>query len=102
MNGGAQIEGLISPAAGITIGEGFAHVAQQVFIFAQSVADNQLRRVFQRLTNFLAAGNLTHASVAGIIFDDHDIAGEERRVRATEIQQHTVVTGHRDNLHVGD
>ena len=50
----------------------------------------------------LAAGYLADAGMAGIVTNNDDIAGEERRVRAREIEQHVVVAGHRDNTHLGD
>jgi hypothetical protein len=40
--------------------------------------------------------------MAGVIFDNHDIAGEERGVRAAQVHQHAVMAGNRNDLHGGD
>jgi len=38
----------------------------------------------------------------GAVFQDDNVAGEERTMCAAEIEQHAVVTGHRDDAHVRD
>ena len=54
------------------------------------------------LTDALATGDFPEADVAGVVFQDEDIAGEERAVRAAEIEQHAVLPGDGDDLHFGD
>ncbi len=58
--------------------------------------------VFQGLANALAARHFTDAGVAGVVLEDHDVAGEKRAVGAAQVEQHAVVAGHRNNLHAGD
>jgi hypothetical protein len=54
------------------------------------------------LPDALAAGNLSDAGAPGIVLEDHDVAGEEWAVRAAQVQQHAVVSRHRDDQHLGD
>src|SRR5262249_3240198 len=56
--------------------------------------------ILQRLTNALAAGNFAHARVAGIVLEDDDVASEKRSVRTAQVQEHAVMTGHRDDQHL--
>ena len=37
-----------------------------------------------------------------IISQDNDITGEQRTVRAAQIEQHAVFTGYRDHQHLGN
>ena len=45
--------------------------------------------------------NLARAGVAGIVGKHNDVAGEEWRVGAAQVQQHAVVAGNRDYPHAG-
>src|SRR3546814_19416717 len=63
---------------------------------------HQRAGVFEGLANALAAGHFTHAGVAGVVFENDDVAGKERAVGATEIPQHADMTGYRHDLHAGD
>jgi hypothetical protein len=101
VNGRAQVEGLRAAAAGIAIREAFAHPTQNIVVHPDRATDDQRPRVLQRLTDARAAGNFAHASVAGIVLEDHDVAGEERPVRTAQVQEHAVMTGHRDDRHLG-
>jgi hypothetical protein len=40
--------------------------------------------------------------MAGAVFQDDNVAGEERTMRAAEIEQHAVVARHLDHAHLGD
>jgi hypothetical protein len=40
--------------------------------------------------------------MAGIVFDNDNIAGEERRMRAAQVHQHAVMARNRNDLHGGD
>ena len=44
--------------------------------------DDQWPRFLQRLADRFAAGHFADASVAGVVSQDDDIAGEQRAVRA--------------------
>ncbi|SRN43314.1 Uncharacterised protein [Shigella flexneri] len=99
MNSGTQIKCLQTAPTSITIGKSITHQRQNVFVFTQRFTYHQRNRIFQRFTDFLAAGNFPYASVTGIIFDNHNITREERCVCTTQIHQHTVMTRHRDDLH---
>ena len=99
MNSGTQIKCLQTAPAGITIGKCITHQRQNVFVFTQRFTHHQRNRIFQRFTDFLAAGNFPYPGVTRIIFDNHNITREERCVCTTQIHQHTVMTRHRDDLH---
>ena len=101
VNGSAQIEGLQAAAAGIAVGKLVTHGAQHIFVLAQRFTHHQRRGVFQGLADLFAAGDFANARVPGVIFDDNDITGEVRRVRAAQVHQHAVMPGDRDNLHSG-
>jgi hypothetical protein len=36
--------------------------------------------------------------MAGVVFDNNDVAGEERRMRAAQVHQHAVMPGNRDDF----
>ena len=85
--------------SGVAVGESIAHGGQHVFVFTQRLTDHQRDRVLQGGADFLSAGDFTDAGMAGIIFDHHDIAREERGVRAAQVHQHAVVARDRNDLH---
>ena len=82
MDHDAQIEGLLAAAAGVAVGERCAHRRQDVVAGADGLADDERARVLQRLPDLLAARHLADAGMAGIVGEDHEVAGEERRMRA--------------------
>ncbi len=51
--------------------------------------------------NLLAARHFAGSDMAGIVCEENDIAGEERAVRAAEVQEHAVAAGDGDNPHAG-
>ena len=61
--------------------------------------DHQRPRVFERLPDAFAAGHFAHAGMAGAVFQQDDVAGEERAMRAAQIEQHAVMPGDRNDLH---
>jgi len=69
---------------------------------AQRLADDQRRRVLQCLPDLLAAGHLAEAGAAGAVGQDQQVAREERRVRATQVEQHAVASGDGDDAQLGD
>jgi hypothetical protein len=56
----------------------------------------------QRLPDPVASRNFPNPEMAGAVLQDHDVAGEERTVRAAQVHKHAVMTGDRDHLHLGD
>jgi len=90
----------LQPApAGIAVGKGVAHAVEHIFVLAQRFTDHQRGGLLQRLADLLPAGDFADPGMTGVIFNDHDIAGEERRVRPAQVHQHAVVTGNGNNLH---
>ncbi|MNZ79901.1 hypothetical protein D3C78_985190 [compost metagenome] len=102
MDGDAQVEGLQAAAAGIAVGEGLAHLVEQALVVADGLPHQQAAGVFQGLADGFAAGHFAHADIAGVVFQDHHVAGEVRAVGAAEVEQHAVLAGHGDHLQVGD
>ena len=102
MNCHALIESLQSASAGIAFGEIFARGVEDCVVRPDRTANDQFAGVLQGLPDPLAARYLADAGMAGAVAQDHDVTGEERRVRAGKVQQHAVVAGHRDNAHLGD
>lgn len=102
MNHDAEVEGLFAAAAGVAIGEGGAHRGEYVVAGANRLADDQIACILESCADLLAAGNFADADVARIVGEDHQVAGEERRMRAAQIEEHAVATGNRDHLHVGN
>ena len=80
----------------------FPHGIEDRVIVADRLADGKGFRLFQRLPDFLAAGDFAQAGAAGIVFEDDDIAREERPVRAAQIEQHAVVSGDGHDEHFGN
>jgi hypothetical protein len=103
MDGGAQVEGLQPAAAAVAVGKGLLHLLQQhLLVGADGLAHHQRGGVFQRLADLLAAGHLAHAGAAGAVGQHQQVAGEERAVRAAQVEQHAVAAGHRDGAQRGD
>ncbi len=102
VNGGAQVKGLQPAAARITVGKLITYRIQDIFVRAQGFTHHQRDRVFQGFADLLATRDLAHTGMAGVIFDNYDITGEERGMGAAQVHQHAVMTGNRDDLHGGD
>ena len=102
VDGGSQIEGLQPPATRIAVGKGVAHGVEDIFVLTQRFAHHQRNGVLQRVADLLPARNFTHAGMAGIVFDNDNVAGKERRVRAAQVHQHAVMARNRNDLHGSD
>src|SRR5579883_639512 len=98
----AQVKGLLAAAAGVAVGEFGANGGQDVVAGADGLPDHEIAGVFQRLPDLLPARHLTDAGMAGIVGEDDDVAGEEWRMRAAQIEEHAVASRDRDHLHVSD
>ena len=66
---------------------------------ADGLAHDQGARIFEGLADLLAARHLAQAGVARVVGDDDDVAREEGRVRAREVEQHAVPASDRDDTH---
>ncbi|MGY4596748.1 hypothetical protein ACVWXL_004494 [Bradyrhizobium sp. GM22.5] len=98
----AEIKSLLAAAAGIAIGEGGPDIGEDVVHRADGLADHEITGVLQCLPDLLPARHLADAGVTGIVGEDDDVAGEERRMRAAQIEEHAVTACDRDHLHRGD
>jgi hypothetical protein len=99
---GALVEGLQPAAAAVPVGEGIRHRPQERPGPGHGLADEQLPGVGDRPPDGLPAGHLTDAGAARAVGDDRDRAGEERPVRATQVEQHAVVPRDGHDLHARD
>ena len=84
------------------LGEGLLHLLQQPLLRADGLADDQLARILQRLSDLLAAGHLADAPAAGAVGEDQQVAREERAVRAAQVEQHAVAARDGDHAQRGD
>src|SRR5690606_32770024 len=64
--------------------------------------NDDVSRVLERPRDRFAAGYLADAAAARTIVQDHDVAGEKRRMRPTQIEQHAVLPGHGNDPKVRD
>ncbi len=101
VDGDSQVEGLEAAPAGIPVREAAPHRGEHPVPGAERLADHEVAGLLQHATDALAAGDLAEAGGAGGVGEHHKVAGEERAVRAGEVQQHAVASGDRHHLHVG-
>ena len=98
----AHVEGLLAATTGIAVGKGLLHALEHRQMLSQRLTDDQFTGVFDGLSDRLAAWHLADAGVAQAVGDQHQVAGEERRVRAAEVEQHAVAPRHGDDAQAGD
>jgi len=65
-------------------------------VCADRPAEDQRPSFFEGAADQLAAGNLADPRMSGVVLQDDDIAGEEREMRAAEVEQHAVAAGNRE------
>ena len=92
-----QIERLQSAPARVAVGKRLAHAGEDRKVVADRAALDQRARVLQRLADLLPARHLADAGVPGAVGEDQQVAREVRRVRAGQVQQHSVAS--RDGHH---
>jgi hypothetical protein len=102
MDGDAFVIGLHAATLGVARREGRAYVAQQRTVGPDLLAFDKGKCLRQRPRNGVATRYFAEPDMAKAVCEDDDIAGEERRVGATEVEQHAVVAGNRHYAHSGD
>ena len=102
VDGGAQVKGLLSASAAVSVGKLHPHGVQDGLQLGHRLAFDQWSGVLQGLANFLAARHFSQAHVSGGVGDDDDVSGEKRRVGTGEVEQHAVSPGNRDDAHGGN
>ena len=102
VDGGAQVEGLQPAAARVAVGEVAAHLRQHRMQVTDAAPLDQRAGVFQRLPDGFAAGHLADPGATRAVGNDDQVAREEGRVRARQVQQHAVAPGNRDRLQRSD
>ena len=93
MDGGAQIESLGAATDGVAVGEAALDRREQLARVADRSPGEKRLRFDDHLLDRGAAGHLADADVARRIADDDEVAREEGRVRAAQVEQHAVVSG---------
>ena len=101
MDGDAHIEGLKATPGRVAIAKALLHGLQNLAVSTDGAADDRGARIFENLADPGAARNLAGAGMPGIVGQQHDIAGEVRRVGAAQVQQHAVAAGNRNHTHAG-
>jgi hypothetical protein len=96
VNGGAQVEGLLTAPAPIPGGEGLAHARKNAVVGTERATEHQRLGVFDGLADGFAAGHFPDARMSGGVLEDHEVAREEGAVRSAQVEQHAVVTGDGD------
>ena len=99
---GPQVEGLLPATADIAVGEAPLHFGQQLLLPTERLVREQAGRVDDHRRDGRAAGCLADAGAARSIADDDEVAGEERPVRAAQVEQHAVGTGDRNDADLAD
>src|SRR3974390_1286948 len=79
-----------------------ANGSENIVAGPYSLADDEIACVFESLPDLLASRDLTDAGMPGIVGQDHEVAREERAVRAAQIEKHTVPAGDGGDLHGRD
>ena len=103
MHAGAQVKGL--QAAHIVLDvrvQPRAHLVERALVVRDAGAQHQILDVLERLGDLLTAGHLAHAEVARAVLEHHDVAREERRMRAGQVQLHAVVSRNGVHIHFDD
>ena len=100
--GYAQVERLRPPSTGVAVGERAPHVVEHGVVVADAAAGHDRAGILQGALDGFAARHLADAGVAVGVGEDHQVPGEERAVRTTEVQQHAVVAGDRNHRHLAD
>jgi hypothetical protein len=98
----AEVESLRAAPPGVAVGEVLLHGIDDAIASGNRLSDHHWARVFNRLPDLLAPGNLADACVARAVLEDHDIAREERTMGAAQVEQHAVEPRDRDHGHFGD
>ena len=66
------------------------------------LAQNHRNSIDKRLINHISARRFTNAGMPGVIGEYHNIAGEICVMCPTNIKQHAVMPGHRNDFHISN
>jgi hypothetical protein len=102
VDGGALIVGLPAATMRVEVCVGRGDGAEQAGELSDRPAQQQFAGGLDGTADRFAARGFSDADVAGAVGEDRDGAGEERAVRAAEVEQHAVVPGDGDHLDPGD
>ncbi|KVV47221.1 hypothetical protein WK81_05920 [Burkholderia ubonensis] len=82
-------------------GQRGAHRVERRLVAPDRLADHETGHALERLADPFAARHFADAGPPAAVGENHEVAGEERRMRAAQVQQHAVAPGDRDHLHAG-
>ena len=102
MDGDPQVKSLVAASTAVAVREAGAKAVEYLLPVAQRLALDQLSGVNQSAADFLAARDFSHTGAARAVGQYQEVAGEKGAVSAAQVEQHTVVSGHRNDLQSGD
>jgi hypothetical protein len=102
MDRNAQIEGLQPATAGVALFEAFSNVIKHAIPGADRPAFDEQPSLLKCPSDLLVAWHFADAGPTSTIPQHHDVAREERPVRAAEIEQHAIVARDGDHPHLCD
>ena len=93
------VSGGLRPAGGAS-GNRAPQIVENAVVAPQRLTDHQRPAVLQCSPNPFAARHFSQPRAAGAVLENHQVAGEPGGMSATEVEQHAVVTGDGNDLHV--
>ena len=102
MDRGSEIEGLQAAPAGIARAEAAADFRHHARVRPEPRLHHQRAAFLQRLPDRFATRHFAEAGAPVFIGQHQHVAGEERRVRPAEVEQHCIVPGYGHHAHADD
>ena len=93
---------LQSIATPVTVSYTHLDVYKRQVIASDRLPDHPIAATLQRLADAFATGHFATADVPGIVLEQHQVAGEKGGVGAAQVEQHAVMAGYRNDLHLDD
>ncbi len=102
VNRDPQIECLQTAPAGVPICKRAANGAKYLVIPANALPDKKRLCIFERGPDAFTSGHLAYAYMSRAVFQDQNIAGEERTVCSAQIEKHAIRAGNRNDGYLLD
>ena len=102
MHRDAQVEGLRPAPTAVAAGKRLADAPQHRPVFPDRPPEHQVAGLLEGTGNGFAARHLAQPGLPMAVGQDDDVAGEDRRMRPAQVEQHAVLSGHRHDPHAGN